>query len=77
LDRRKAPWDHRNVKAPSADRGQPEQSGRRRIFLLSPANLAGLRGRLLLRPEAKFDLALRLRREDVPLGEAFAFISGL
>jgi hypothetical protein len=50
---------------------------RHRIFLLSPANAGGERGRLLLRPEAKFDLAERLRGEGVPLGEAYAFISGL
>jgi hypothetical protein len=51
--------------------------GRHRIFLLSPANTGGERGRLLFRPEAKFDLAARLREEGVPLGEAYAFISGL
>ena len=50
---------------------------RRRIFLLSPANSSGLRARLLLRPAAEFDLARRLRNEGAPLGEAFAFISGL
>lgn len=32
---------------------------------------------MLLRPEAGFELAVRLRREGAPLGEAFAFISGL
>ena len=52
-------------------------SGRRRIYLLSPANAGGERARLLFRPGASFDLAVRLRREGVPLGEAFAFISGL
>jgi hypothetical protein len=51
--------------------------GRHRIFLLSPANIGGDRGRMLLRPDAKFDLAARLRREGAPLGEVFAFISGL
>jgi len=51
--------------------------GRRRIFFLSPANAGGDRGKLLLRADAKFDLAMRLRREGVTLGEAFAFISGL
>ena len=50
---------------------------RRRIFLLSPANAGGDRAKLLVRPEAKFDVAVRLRREGVPLGEVFAFISGL
>jgi hypothetical protein len=32
---------------------------------------------MLLRPEAKFDLATRLRGEGVPLGQVFAFISEL
>lgn len=51
--------------------------GRRRIFVLSPAYAGGDRGKLLLHPESKFDLAARLRREGAPLGEAFGFISGL
>ena len=50
---------------------------RHRIFLLSPANAGGVRANMLLRQEAGFDLAVRLRREGVPLGEAFAFVSGL
>jgi hypothetical protein len=50
---------------------------RHRIFLLSPANVSGERARMLFRPEAGFDLAVRLRRDGVPIGEAFAFISGL
>ena len=52
-------------------------SERHRIFLLSPAFAGGERGRMLLRSEAQFDLALRLRKEGATLGEAFAFISGL
>jgi hypothetical protein len=52
-------------------------SGRNRIFLLSPANAGGDRARLLVRPGADFDLARRLQREGAPLGEAFAFVSGL
>jgi hypothetical protein len=52
-------------------------SERHRIFLLSPANAAGVRAGLLLRPGASFPLAARLRREGLPLGEAFAFMSGL
>ena len=50
---------------------------RHRIFLLSPANAGGERAKLLLRSAATFDLAVRLRQEGVPLGDAFAFISGL
>ena len=48
-----------------------------RIFLLSPANAGGDRARLLMRPGATFDLAVRLQGGGVPLGEAFAFMSGL
>ncbi len=53
-----------------------EKSGR--VFLLSPANVAGKRAKMLLNPKASFELARRLRTGDgVPLGEVFAFMSGL
>src|SRR5215813_3601772 len=49
-----------------------------RIFLLSPANSSGERASVLLRPDASFDLARRVKsREGAPLGEVFAFLSGL
>ncbi|HWE28637.1 MAG TPA: hypothetical protein VHB97_11575 [Polyangia bacterium] len=49
-----------------------------RVFLLSPAHLGGERARILLRDEARFDLATRVKRpEGVPVGEIFAFLSGL
>jgi hypothetical protein len=49
-----------------------------RIFLLSPAHCGGERARLVLRPQAKFELARRLRtRQGAPLGEVFSFLSGL
>jgi hypothetical protein len=48
-----------------------------RFFLLSPASCGGLRAGLLLREKARFDLALRLRDSGAPLGEVFAFLSGL
>jgi len=48
------------------------------IFLLSPANLSGRRGEMLLNPDAKFELARRLRSaEGAPIGELFSFVSGL
>lgn len=48
------------------------------VFLISPANLGGKRGKLLFNPEARFDLARRLRTpEGAPLGEVFTFVSGL
>lgn len=48
-----------------------------RVFLLSPANASGIRGRLVMSDTAGFDLALRLRGQGAPLGEVFSFISGL
>jgi hypothetical protein len=49
-----------------------------RVFLLSPAHLGGKRAALLLREEAAFPLAVRLRGPSgVSLGEAFSFLSGL
>ena len=48
-----------------------------RIFLLSPANLSGVRGRQILSKRARFETALRLRGEGLPLGELFGFVSGL
>jgi hypothetical protein len=52
--------------------------GTHRIFLLSPANVAGRRAKILLNREASFELARRLHAGDkVTLGEAFTFMSGL
>ena len=48
-----------------------------RIFLLSPANPSGVRGRLLAESRTEFELAVRLRHGTATLGETFAFISGL
>src|SRR5882672_11294339 len=50
---------------------------RNRIFLLSPANLAGIRAGYVLNESADFELACRLRREGLSLGELFSFVSGL
>jgi hypothetical protein len=44
---------------------------------MSPARIGGPRSNVLLRPEADFALAERLRDRKVTLGEAYAFISGL
>lgn len=52
--------------------------GTPRIFLLSPANVAGRRAKILLNREASFELARRLHAGGkVTLGEAFTFMSGL
>jgi hypothetical protein len=49
-----------------------------RVFLLSPAHSGGKRAALLLREEARFPLAERLRGPGgATLGEAFSFLSGL
>jgi hypothetical protein len=49
-----------------------------RIFLLSPANCSGVRAQMVASPTAGFDLARQLRSpEGAPLGELFAFVSGL
>jgi hypothetical protein len=48
-----------------------------RIFLLSPANAAGIRGQRLFSRDAEFDLARKLRDFGAPLGEVYRFISSL
>jgi hypothetical protein len=53
------------------------RSAARRIFLLSPANAAGARAQLLLRTEARSELAQRLRTDGVALGDLFSFMSAL
>ncbi len=62
---------------PKHQAGVPEPKTPGRIFLLSPANSAGPRARLLLSGDGEFDLARRVRRRGAPLGEVFRFISGL
>lgn len=50
----------------------------RRVFLLSPAYAGGQCARMLMRDQAQFSLAQRLRGDDPPtIGEVFAFLSGL
>jgi hypothetical protein len=44
---------------------------------LSPANAGGVRAKMILSDRAQFNLAMRLRRDGLPLGEIFSFISGL
>jgi hypothetical protein len=53
------------------------KAGPRRIFVLSPANAAGLRGKLLLSRVSQAPLMEQLRHRGAPLGEIFSFISGL
>lgn len=48
-----------------------------RLFLLSPARTDGPRAEMLVRPEARSELAQRIRNGGAPLGEIFTFLSGL
>jgi len=56
---------------------ESERAEPRRIFLLSPANAAGVRAKTLFDPRSRFELARRLQISSAPLGEVFSFISGL
>src|ERR1700722_16701896 len=49
----------------------------RRVFLLSPADSSGVRAKLLLREQARSELAGRVRESGAPLGEIFSFMSSL
>ena len=49
-----------------------------RVFLLSPANLGGIRAQMMLSDRAQFALARQLQSGvGAPLGEIFSFVSGL
>ena len=56
---------------------KPSNSECHRIFLLSPANITGIRAGFLLNGNGASDLARRLRAEGAPLGELFTFMSSL
>ena len=49
----------------------------RRVFLLSPAKVSGVRAGLLLNPRAPFPLARTFREQGLSLAEIFTFASGL
>src|SRR3954468_14197383 len=49
-----------------------------RVFLLSPANCGGERARMLMRPQASFELAMQLRTpKGAAIADVFSFLSGL
>jgi hypothetical protein len=56
---------------------RPASGEPRRVFLLSPANAGGERMALVLSPRARFALAWAVQGAGAPLGEVFAFASGL
>jgi hypothetical protein len=55
----------------------PTRDDSPRVFVLSPANMAGVRAKLLLNPKAPFPLARKFHREGLTLAEVFTFTSGL
>jgi hypothetical protein len=55
----------------------PPRAGTHQIFLLSPANAAGLRAQRLLSTDCQTELVLKLRAEGIRLGELFSFMSSL
>lgn len=55
----------------------PQRRTIRRIFLLSPAKIGGVRAGYLLRPTASFPLARELRERGLPVADIFSFVSGL
>jgi hypothetical protein len=60
------------------DASSQDPSHSNQIFLLSPARCDGQRARMLLNPQATFEMAEQLRAtEGAPLGDVFAFLSGL
>jgi hypothetical protein len=57
--------------------GSRSRSDVPRVFLLSPASVAGARAALLLRGSSQSEISHRLRARGVPLGELFSFMSSL
>ena len=49
----------------------------RKLFLLSPAKVTGVRAKMLLNPQAPFALARQFHREGLALADVFTFASGL
>jgi hypothetical protein len=62
---------------PAPARAQRPAAAPARLFLLSPAHCGGERMALVLSPRARFTLAEAVQGAGAPLGEVFAFASGL
>jgi len=56
---------------------EPQSDKPHTIFLLSPANLAGARGKRLLQASSRFELSLRLQSSQATIAEVFSFVTGL
>jgi hypothetical protein len=66
------------VRLRSSARAEMESAIRHRIFLLSPAYAGGERARMILRDQARFPLARKLRgKRGAPIADVFTFLSGL
>ncbi|MEW6272251.1 MAG: hypothetical protein AB1689_23460 [Thermodesulfobacteriota bacterium] len=64
--------------APPSNAGsRPPGRRLRRVFLLSPARVNGVRAGYLLNPGAAFALGRQFHREGLPVAEVFSFTSGL
>jgi hypothetical protein len=69
---------NQNTKIASKRRNEMERAIRQRIFLLSPAYAGGERARMILRNQAQFPLARKLRaKTGAPIADVFTFLSGL
>jgi hypothetical protein len=55
-----------------AEKSPPELPQASRIFLLSPANVAGIRAGLIMNENHDSVMARRLRQDGVSLGELFS-----
>lgn len=67
--------DSHGTKSPRMHR--PGEKRPPSIFLLSPANVSGVRGKALFNSDSRFELAVRARGTGAPLGEIYSFISSL
>ncbi len=66
-----------DLKSGWVEKTSSRQSDPQRMFLLSPASIAGIRAGAIMRDSATSEMARRLRQNGVPLGELFSFISSL
>ena len=67
-----------NIQITSKGRNEMKRATSHRIFLLSPAYAGGERARMILRDQAQFPLARKLRgKSGAPIADVFTFLSGL
>ena len=67
-----------NIQIVSNGPNEMKRATSHRIFLLSPAYAGGERARMILRDQAQFPLARKLRgKSGAPIADVFTFLSGL